>query len=184
MKKLDFTKIKERIKGLYKNNRKIFFACIIMLALGLALLINSFFLSSKTTKKETTNKNLQVSVTDYASSLENKLVGILLEMESVTKASAFVMVESTPKIEYLTESENVTTTNSAGVSSSTISTTVVFEKNGSISTPVAVTTVMPKVTGVLIVINGVSSSTKYNIIRAISVVLNVDESSISILQES
>ena len=108
---------------------------------------------------------------------------MLLEINEVTSASVMVMVESSPKIEYLTEREEDVKTDEKG-SSSVVSTTVVFEKNGSVNTPIVVTTIMPKVTGVFIVLNKISPSTKISIINSISIVLNIDSKCISILQES
>lgn len=184
MKKFSFKNIKESVKGLYLSNKKVFILAVSLMCIVIVIAVSVFIPSSKNDKKSQIEKQGQVSVTDYATQVENKLNSMLLSIESVKKVSTFVMVESTPKIEYLTESENVTTTNSSGTSSSTLSTTVVFEKNGSISTPVVVTTILPKVTGVLIVLNNVSASTKFSIIKAVSIVLNIDESCISILQES
>ena len=92
------------------------------------------------------------------------------------------MVDSTPKIEYLTEKSEEISGDSAN-KNSVVSESVVFEKNGSISTPVVVTTIMPKVTGVLIVTNQINNSTKLSIISSVSTVLNIDKSCISLLQE-
>ena len=61
--------------------------------------------------------------------------------------------------------------------------TVVFEKNGSSSNPIVVATIAPKISGVLIVVNKIQASTKLSIINSVSIVLNVPESCITILQE-
>lgn len=176
-----FAKIKDWFKNVKntKNKKNIFL--IIGLILGAGLLIFSFFLSSNNAgvKDEKTN----VSILDYSSNVELKLEEMLLNLNEVTNVSVMVMVDSSPKIEYLTEREEEVKTDEKG-SLSTISTTVVFEKNGSTTTPVVVTTIMPKITGVFIVLNNISASTKISIINSVSVVLNIDPSCISILQES
>ncbi len=184
--KFNFKDIKSKIVNAYKSNKKIFVACVCLIVVALFLVISIFAkgLSPSSSKKSNTSTNTNsVSITEYTAMVENKINNMLLSIEDVKKVSTFVMVESTPKIEYLTEKQDSTTTNSNNTVTSS-SSSVVFEKNGSISTPVVVTTLMPKVTGVFVVINEVSASTKYNIIHSLSVVLNVDESCISILQES
>ena len=90
---------------------------------------------------------------------------MIIGVGEITSASVMVMVESTPKIEYLTEGEDTVETNEKG-STSTKSQTVVFEKDGSVYSPVVITTLMPKVTGVLVVVNNVSASTKHSLINS------------------
>lgn len=176
-----FKNFKEKFKSVFslKNRKNLFL--IIGLIFGVLLLLISFFIPTKTKKAD--NERIEVSISDYSSSIETKLQQMLLEINEVSSASVMVMVESSPKIEYLIEKEEEIKSDEKG-SSSTISTTVVFEKNGSVSTPVVVTTIMPKVTGVFIVLNKISPSTKISIINSISVVLNIDAKCISILQEN
>lgn len=175
------TNFKDKIKNIVCGKNKKNLLLIIGLIFGVILLIISFFIPSK--NKVIKNEKIEVSVSDYSTSIETKLKQMLLEINEVTSASVMVMVESSPKIEYLTEREEDVKTDEKG-SSSTISTTVVFEKNGSVNTPIVVTTIMPKVTGVFIVLNKISPSTKISIINSISIVLNIDSKCISILQES
>lgn len=175
-----FTKLKDKVLGLKNSkNRKNLFL-IIGLIIGVILLIISFIIPSKT-KVEKTEKT-EISVSSYSSSIESKLEQMLLNLNEITNVDVMVMVESSPKIEYLLEKKEEVKTDEKG-SSSVVSTTVVFEKNGSVSTPVVVTTIMPKITGVFVVLNQVSASTKISIINSISVVLNIDQTCISILQE-
>ena len=60
---------------------------------------------------------------------------------------------------------------------------VVYQKNGSSNQPVKISTSYPEITGVLIYINKIDAIIKINIQKAISTVLNVDQSCIYILQE-
>jgi stage III sporulation protein AG len=175
--------IKENVKKLLNTNKKIFFLTIALIVVMILIFVSTFF-KSKNSSSSSATLNQSVSVSDYASDIENKLSQMLILLDSVSSVSVFVMVDSTPEVKYLTESEEQTSSNSSGTSTTTKTTTVVFEKNGSISTPVAITTIMPKVSGVLIVLNKISASTKLSITNAVSTVLNVDSSCICILQES
>lgn len=177
-----FSKLKEKICVFYKKNKKIFFACVFCFALIIALCFSSISSLSKTTKKKSNSSKESMSVTEYATAVEEKLKNLISKLDCISSIDVFVMVEASPTVTYLTEKKESTVTNSAGTTSE-ITTTVVFEKNGSVSTPIVVTTIMPKVTGVLIVTNKINSSTKLSIVNSISMVLNIDESCISILQE-
>ena len=171
----------EKLKLKTFNKKKVFGWFIIA---GLIIVVVFVYLTfGKFENKNTTKIESTFSLNEYSNAVEEKLKSMILKLDEINSASVMVMVESTPKIEYLTESEEVFENAEKG-SSSTKSTTVVFEKNGSVNTPIVVTTLMPKVTGVLIVVNKISASTKIALINSISAVLNVDVSSINILQES
>lgn len=176
-----FVNLKNKLSSLFSGKKKSTVICflIIVLIVGYMISIN-LKPSSKQSDKEDNVENFSIS--DYSNNIENKLESMLLNIDEIDSVSVMVMVESTPKTEYLTETEQTTETDEKG-SSSTTSTSVVFEKDGSVSTPVVVTTIMPKIIGVLIVVNKISASTKFSIINSISMVLNVDSSSISILQK-
>ncbi len=177
----NLSKFKEKIKSVFGEGKKKNILLVLGFIVGIVLLVFSFLIPEK---KDAVKQPQKVeSVSNYSNVIEEKLENMLLNLEEIKTVSVMVMVESTPKIEYLTESEQEIKTNEKE-SSSTTSTTVVFEKDGSVSTPVVVTTIMPKVTGVFIVLNKISASTKISIINSISVVLNIDANSISILQES
>lgn len=176
-----FSKIKAKTSELKSKNKKVFYLSIVLI---IAAAFFVFSIAFKTGKKNSEQKseNNQISVSDYASSIEKKLTDMISKLDSVNEVSVFVMVDSTPRIEYLTEkSEEVKQEGES--KNSVVSETVVFEKDGSILTPIVVTTIMPKVTGVLIVTNKISASTKISIISSVSVVLNIDRESISLLQE-
>ena len=177
---LNLFKVKELLKKLFSNKKNTILVILaVIVILALFLMPNLFNAKEKVEKQE----QKEVSVLDYTKSIEDKLESMLINVAEINKVDAMVMVESTPKIEYLTETEEIETPGQNG-SSSTKSTTVVFEKDGSVSTPIVVTTIMPKVTGVFIVVNNISASTKISIINSISVVLNIKPECISILQES
>lgn len=176
-----FNKLKNSLKDFFGKGKKKNILLFSGIVLALIMLVISYLIPKNNveTKKEISS----VSITDYSLSVENKLENMLLKIDEINSVSVMVMVDSTPKVEYLTEIESESK-NTEKDSSVTNSTTVVFEKDGSVSTPIVVTTIMPKVTGVLVVLNKISPSTKISIINSISIVLNIDSSCISILQES
>ena len=155
---------------------------LIILLIGVIVFYFVISTNSNLKNNNRTDEKVEVTTSDYADSIEKKLESMLIKIDEINSVSIMVLVESTPKIEYLTESKIEQSSDEKG-SSSTTSTTVVFQKDGSVSTPVVVTTIMPKISGVLIVVNQISASTKLSIINSICVVLNIEESCISILQE-
>lgn len=182
MKKFEFlSKIKQFFTKLYGLNKKLFFAILAVFVLVVCMVGFSFFNTSKT-KTKTQNNALNLSHNDYAGVIENKIKNILLSMSAVSEVEVFVMVDSTPKKNYLTEIEESKTT-SEKETTETKKETVVFEKDGSASAPIELSITLPKISGVLIFLNKIDSSTKVSIVTALSVVLNIDESCISILQD-
>jgi len=177
-----FSIIKDKICSFYKKDKKNFIIIIVCFVLIIGIFASSLF-KGNNKKNITEEKRENISVTQYAENVENKLIGIISKLDTVTNVDVFVMVEATPEVNYLTEKKETIVKNDSGTTSE-ITTTVVFEKNGSIHTPVVVTTIMPKITGVLIVTNKINVSTKLLIKNSISTVLNIDESCISLLQES
>lgn len=179
-----FLNFKDKICSFYKKDKKIFFAIAVCLVILVALVISTISDIGKPKSKNNTKKvETVLSVSNYATELEDKLENLILKLDSVKNVSVLVMVESTPTVTYLTEStEKIENKDNNSISE--ITTTVVFEKNGSIQTPIVVTTINPKITGVLIVTNKISQSTKLSIKNSVSIVLNIDESCISLLQES
>lgn len=183
MKKIKFLdKTNNFFKKLYKENKKLFFGLIFCCVLVVVIFVFSFVDGSSKKQNTVSDNSNNISISDYSASIENKLVSMLLSLKEIDSASAFVMVESTPTVKYLTEVDETSTPSDKGTISSK-SETVVFEKNGSVTSPIVVTTIAPKITGVLIVTNKINASTKLSIINSVSIVLNIDESCITILQK-
>lgn len=167
-------------KQLFSDKKKSSFL-ILILIIAVAIIFVSTILPSKS-KEESDAKIDDVLVTDYASLVETKVQNMLIKLDEVSSVSVMVMTSSTEKFEYLIETE---TTKNGGEDNQVITSkeTVVFDKNGSSSSPVIITKILPKITGVLIVVNNISASTKLSILNSISVVLNVDASCISIIEQ-
>ena len=182
MKKFNFIeKFKNNLKNLFLTNKKLFFTSVFAVVALVCVAVFSFVSDKKTT--EVKDKNIsEISISDYSQKIENKIIDMLSKIDEVKSVSAFVMVDSTPLVKYLTEVEETQTPSDKGTHVSKTE-TVVFEKNGSSSTPIVVATSAPKISGVLIVVNKIQASTKLSIINSVSIVLNVPESCITILQE-
>lgn len=176
-----FVNFKNKISSLYSKNKKLFvFTCVLI-----AVVLLCFFAFPKTssltkTKTEQNTKSLN-QTTDYSERLAGKIEEMLLAIDEVKQANVLVVCESTEIYEYLKNRKE--TTSGGEDKSTTLEEDVAYEKEGSSSTPIIITTKMPKVVGVWVIINTVSASTKLAITNSISSVLNIDETSISILQE-
>lgn len=174
-------KIKCFFTKFYKTNKKLFMVVVVLVVMVFCGLISMF--SSKSNKSNSAIQNSSnASVDGYAELIEGKIENILSSLSVVDDVDAFVMLESSVITNYLIEKEQTITTNGSSTTES-LSETVVLEKDGSSQSPVIVSTTLPKILGVLIYVNKIDSSTKVAIINALSVVLNVDESCISILQD-
>ena len=174
-----FSKIKNFFIKIYKDNKKLFF---VFMALILFVVVG--FIFSLKTKLDGSKQKIGadvVSTNTYSKSVEDKIKNILLSMDCVKTVDVFVMVESSPITNYLTQTEVIVVSNQNN-STETRKEEIVLEKNGSISSPVETYVTYPKVSGVLIFLNKIDSSTKLAIKNALSVVLNIDAASISILQ--
>ena len=181
-------KIKElfsKLKNFFSSggkHKKIFALCVVLLC----LILFSIFAFPKTNsssddKVEISNLS-SVTSREYEDEIESKIKQMLLSMNEVSVANVMVFCDSSVKYDYL---KNVTESISGSGESASKTTTeeTVYEKDGSNTSPIVVSKIMPKINGVWIVINQVSPSTKLAIINSISSVLNIDPSCISILQE-
>lgn len=177
-----FSFLKSKLGMLYHKNKKLFLFTLVLIVVIVFCFVSYPNNGEKENSKSENNAVTHVASVDYASQLEEKVKQMLLAIEEVKSASVMVVCDSSEKIQYL---KNITETSSGSgeTSSKTTSQEVVYEKNGSISTPIIVSKTMPKVVGVWIVINSISPSTKLAIINSVCSVLNISESSISILQE-
>lgn len=178
-----FKKIKLVFKKLFNSNKKMFVLSVLLCFVVLLLFFSSLSSTNKTTTKSS-SKITNYTVSEYSSFIENKIEEMIFSTGKVNRVSAFVMVESTPEIKYLTETDKTVVEGESGLKTTTSAVTVVFQKDGSMTTPVVVATLMPKIKGVMIVLSKIDASTKLSIQKSLSIVLNIDESSISILQES
>ena len=172
--------LKSKFGIVFGKNKKLWSFVFI----GIILVAICVFLFPNESRKENTQKvesSFSSSEKEYKDALELKLKQMLLAVNEVETASVMVVCDESEKYIYL---KNITETSSGSGDSASKTTTeeVVYEKSGSNSAPILVSKVMPKIVGVLIVINTVSPSTKLAITNSVASVLNIDESRISILQ--
>lgn len=172
-----FSNLKSKVCALYSKNKKLFIITIILLAV---ILVCLFYYPSISSNDDSKTKNIAKTTTsdDYVAVLEAKIENMLLSFNEITRVSVMVVCESSEVTEYLKN-----TTESTSENSSSTTEEVAYEKNGSNNQPIVVKTIMPKIVGVWVVVNDISASTKIGIINSLSTVLNVDQTSISILQE-
>ena len=124
--------------------------------------------------------NLQNTTQEYSSSeeyvdyLENKLCNVLSKISGVGEVSAIITLESGFSYEYAMDTE--TTTGSNG-NSTTLETTIIIDNE-----PVIVKEIYPVIKGVVIVAKGSENfSIKMDILEAVTTILEIDESDITIL---
>ncbi len=177
-----FSMVKTKILSLFGKNKRL--ASFVLIALVLVLICIFVFPSNESKNEEITKSEsaLYDLSKEYKDRVEEKIKQMLLSIDEISSASVMVVCDESEKYVYL---KNITQTSSGSgdSESKTISEEVVYEKNGSNSLPIIVSKIMPKILGVWIVINSVSPSTKLDIINSLCSVLNIDKSSISILQE-
>ena len=175
-----FSLIKNKLSLIGGKNKKIFTLIVILIAL-VCLCVFVFPSSDKKEQKVEIENQSSFNSESYENEIENKLKQMLLSISEINEANVMVVCDSTESVEYL-KNRSETTSGSGDNVSKTITEDVVYEKNGSNSSAIIISKTMPKILGVWIVINEVSPSTKLAIINSICSVLNIDESSISILQ--
>lgn len=176
-----FSSLKSKIIALFGKNKRL--TNFILIAAALILVCIFIFPNKESSVESDQNSeiSLNVSSKEYKDEIESKIKQMLLSIDEVNFASVMVVCDESEKYVYL---KNITQTSSgSGESESkTITEEVVYEKSGSNSSPIIVSKIMPKVVGVWIVINSVSPSTKLDITNSVCSVLNIDKSSINILQ--
>jgi len=176
----NFIKINKNVEGKSGRQSKIKIVIVVILI----FIVIGIFLSSLKTNKPTEIKKIEnkLNALEYCESVENRLISVIGKIKGVGEVDVFVMVDASPTIKYLEESITTTEEKDGNISTS-IQTTIVMSKNGSITTPVVVVELMPKITGVLVVATGAKDiKLKTTLINAISAILNVDISSVEVLE--
>ena len=172
------SKLKSKIHFFNGKNKKVFTLSLVLviILLGYFLFVSS---DNKSDVKSESKQMDDVVSSNYSDQIERKIENMLLSLSGVSKAEVMIVCESSEVYEYL---KNVDESKSEN-GNTTIKEEVVYEKNGSNTTPIIITMRFPKIIGVWVVINEVSPSTKLAITNSLKSVLNVDESRINILQE-
>lgn len=162
---------KFKLKFPLKNKNTLLIAGIAILCV-VALFFGS--ISSKNKSSNNTSSTQSTTYTfdalEYANQVGQTLQDTINNIEGVSNAKVVVVVQQSPKVEYLTQTSNSELA-------------VVYIKNGSIYQPVVVTQFLPQITGILVVADGVNNlQIRNNLLNAISAVYNVNISCIDILE--
>ncbi len=156
---------------------------VILILVVLVIFLSTIFPKKKSSSESGLNglSNSFKSL-EYCEAVENRLECVLKNIEGVGKVEVFVMVDSSPTIKYLMESNS--TTNQNGESGSTSVQTTVYEaRNGSIYSPVVEVEILPKIIGVLIVATGAKDSMlKATLTNIVSNVLSVNISNVEVVE--
>ena len=174
-------KLKQSYVSLFNKNKKLLLVTTILICVIVVAFVFSL-VKPKPQNVESNTSNFSSIDDSYEQVIETKIKSMLLSIDEIKSANVMVACETTVIKQYL-KNTNQTTTKSDNSTTTTLTEDVVFEKTGSSNTPIVVSTKMPKIVGVWIIINTVSASTRLAIINSICSVLNINESCISILQE-
>lgn len=161
-----------------KFNKKIALCVAGILCFVVIGIFISSFSSSKKTESASSSQEITVTGQDYVLYMEERLSKIINSIKGISNAKVFLNVDSSPKITY---AEDKTETENNG--NKTVTTSIVFNKDGTVTTPVVVVTTYPEIVGLLIVANGAGDvKTQLMLSDTISAVLGIPSSRIQILE--
>jgi|GEM_PF-6714998 len=164
------------LKNLFKfklnlSKKTAYILCGVLFAIMIVIFSSTFF-SNKTAKQATGTPT--VSEGSYEEFVEGRLSTILNSVKGLNNVKVYVSVDATPQIVYLSESSS----NASGI----LGESIVLSKNGTQSSPVIALKTYPEIKGVLVVARGVTARSKLELANTLSLVLNVNLSSIEILE--
>lgn len=177
-------RVKESLgKSKLKLNKKSQLVLAGILALVMVIIfINGIKTSAKKSDAQPKMNETETTTSSrsYEQQLEQRLEKIISSINGVGEVSAFVMTETSVKTIYAGNEE--IKTNGENSSASTNSFEIVFEKNGTATTPIVSLEIYPEITGVLIVAEGVNDEKlRLSVINAVSVALSLENSKIEVL---
>ena len=175
--------IKNKINSFLKKENKTKNVKVIFLLLLSVLIFVIFFsgLDVKSSKKNVKSKTT-LSAVEYCETVENRLINVLGKIKGIGNVDVFVMVDASPTIKFLEETKSETTKKEQSEIVN-IETEIVMQKNGTITSPVVVVELMPKITGVLIVASGANNiKLKTSLINTVSAILNINISNVEVLE--
>lgn len=157
---------------------------IILGCVALIIFIGSF--SKKTSDNNVENNNVNTiistsSLSEYATSVEDRLKNVLSSIKGVGKVSVFVSVDATPEIVIAEEVEEKIVT-SGSTTTTTTNRTPVLVKNGSSTSTIILIEKAPKIVGILVVAEGASDAkVKVDLINAIKALFEIESNKIEII---
>lgn len=146
---------------------------IILAILGLALGLVYLKFGTKSQSKPTQNEGVQENQ-PYAEEVSRRVEDIVGSISGVTKAKALVYTKSSIEIVYAEDKDN---------EGESVSSAVVFEKNGSNTCAVVVKKIYPQIEGILVVVSGrTDEKLRISIINALASVFDINISKVEVLQ--
>lgn len=161
----------------FKNSKnfKSIFVCV------LAIVVVIIFLSSfkiKTTKTTQNSTESTSKAIEYCEMQEHRLEQVLESVKGLSNVQVFVYVEESPTIKYVEDKTEQETDKQ-----SSFSTTTVLVKNGTITQPIVVVEMLPKIKGVLVIAKGAGDlKMKTTLTNIISSVLGINISNVEVLE--
>lgn len=170
-------KLLEKFKSLnFGNKKSLLIALVIVVILAICFSTLETKTTNSTTKKTNNSSSLYMN---YINETEGRLEDVLNSIKGISNVKVFLNIAESPKISYLTEEKKST----SQASSIEVLNTIVLAKDGTLTYPIVVCEKLPAILGVLIVATGAGDAkTKLQIINVISSVLNVNVSSIEVLE--
>ena len=156
---------------------------VLIFAVSALLILNSSFGTSFINTKTESNSNYMTCL-EYCEKLENKLTEVLGKISGVGDVDVMITAESGPEIKIATSTDEKTNTTTSGSNSTSNSTTItdpiIITSSGS-NSPIVLTEMAPKITGVIVVASGAKDvKVKLYLIDAIKALLDVSSNNIQI----
>lgn len=162
-----------------KMGKKTQFLLAGILALIMLIIFFNSIKGSQEEKGTETNNLADTTQVSYTENLEQRLNNILSSIDGIGEVNTFVMTETSVRTIYVGDEEEKSNSDN---STTTKSIEIVFEKNGSVSTPIVSLEIYPEITGVLVVAEGVNDEKlRLIVINAVSVALGIENSKIEVL---
>ena len=165
-----------------KKNIKIILLVIVGL-ISVILLFGFGSGKSKSTSSNVVTTSSYISTMDYCKIIENKLIDVLSKVDGAGTVSVMVTVDGSPELIYANEQDKTSSTNSSGsTTSSTYSSPIIIDANGS-SSALVMTEVLPAVKGVIVVSSGAGKvETRLNLLKAVSTLLDISTEQVTVLK--
>lgn len=171
------------LKYINKKTMKIIILVIIGV-IGLIIYFGTSTQSKKNTEDELAiNTSGYLSTLDYCKKLEEKLKDTLSNVDGAGNVKVMISVDGSPELIYATDSNSTESNNTSGTSTSSNSSSPIIVTVGGESSALILTENLPNVKGVIVVSSGADDvSVKLDIINAVSTLLDISTSQVSVLK--
>ena len=150
----------------------------VIFVLILLLILFGDFNLFKTNSSSTTNVNATyISTAEYENNIENKLKFLISKIKGAGNVQVMVTIDSSASVVLASNDETKTSNGTTTVSANPI----ILQQNGQ-NYPIVISEVLPKIKGVVVVSSGASNTAvRLNILKAVQILLNLNDSQINIL---